>query len=55
VEKMKKRNEYRVWVGKSARLERRCKNNSKMYPKTRTEWSVLDSSAPGQGQSAGLL
>jgi len=23
--------------------------------KTRTEWRVLDSSAPGQGQSAGLL
>jgi len=55
VERMKNRNEHRVWVGKSARPERRWKNNIKIYSKTRTEWCVLHSSASGQGQSAGIL
>lgn len=45
----------KVWVDKSERSDRGWKNNIKIDPNAKTEWRVLNSSVPWQGQSAGLL
>jgi len=55
VERMKNRNEHRVWEGKSARLERRWKNNIKIYPKNQNGMACARFICPRAGSKCWTL